>query len=221
MTPVKTKAGLSTRERILREASQLFAAKSYFGVSTHMIAAKVGIRQPSLFYHFASKTDIARELLVLDLEPPNEMVAWLADADASPAARIYAYVVFETQHVTQSKYNLLGLQRRAVLSDPAFSREHAMEKKLYDRVEKFIATGIRDGELIDLDPRLAREMITGLVFNAMRLAHESKLKTPDDFAPTVADFALRALLVSQEALPGVRAGGLDLVARGPSAGSAR
>src|SRR5581483_2006845 len=44
-----------TRERILYEASNLFAREGYHGTTTREIAAAVGVRQPSLFYHFPSK----------------------------------------------------------------------------------------------------------------------------------------------------------------------
>ena len=56
-------APTTTRERILTEASRLFAERGYDGTSTRQIADAVGIRQPSLFHHFASKQAIMEELL--------------------------------------------------------------------------------------------------------------------------------------------------------------
>lgn len=48
----------NTKELILLEALKLFADKGYEGVSVRDIAAKVGIRQSSLYKHFESKQDI-------------------------------------------------------------------------------------------------------------------------------------------------------------------
>ena len=59
----------STRERLLRAASALFATKGYFGTSTREIAELVEIRQPSLFHHFESKAAIAQVLLDRSLTP--------------------------------------------------------------------------------------------------------------------------------------------------------
>ncbi len=48
----------SRRETILAEATKLFAANGFAGVSTDDIGASVGISGPSLYNHFAAKSDI-------------------------------------------------------------------------------------------------------------------------------------------------------------------
>ncbi|MFZ9427052.1 MAG: TetR/AcrR family transcriptional regulator, partial [Ilumatobacteraceae bacterium] len=58
----------STPSRILAEASRLFAINGFHGTSTRDIADAVGIRQPSLFHHFATKHAILATLLDLDLD---------------------------------------------------------------------------------------------------------------------------------------------------------
>lgn len=48
----------NTKEIILLESLKLFADKGYDGVTVRDIAAKVGIRQSSLYKHFTSKREI-------------------------------------------------------------------------------------------------------------------------------------------------------------------
>jgi AcrR family transcriptional regulator len=48
----------SRREAILSEATKLFAAKGFAGVSTEDIGGSVGISGPSVYNHFAAKSDI-------------------------------------------------------------------------------------------------------------------------------------------------------------------
>jgi AcrR family transcriptional regulator len=48
----------SRREAILSEATKLFATKGFAGVSTEHIGASVGISGPSVYNHFAAKSDI-------------------------------------------------------------------------------------------------------------------------------------------------------------------
>jgi len=49
---------LGRREAILTEATKLFAANGFAGVSTEDIGASVGISGPSLYNHFPTKSDI-------------------------------------------------------------------------------------------------------------------------------------------------------------------
>jgi AcrR family transcriptional regulator len=48
----------SRREAILTEATKLFAANGFAGVSTEDIGGSVGISGPSVYNHFAAKSDI-------------------------------------------------------------------------------------------------------------------------------------------------------------------
>lgn len=50
----------ATRERILAAATELFADRSFDGASTRDIAARAGVSQPSLSYHFRTKDDLWR-----------------------------------------------------------------------------------------------------------------------------------------------------------------
>ncbi len=55
------------RERILDEATRLFAVQGYNGTSVQAIAIAVGVRKPSVLYHFPSKSALRQEVMDLML----------------------------------------------------------------------------------------------------------------------------------------------------------
>ncbi len=62
----KNKNSSNIRERILEEAIRLFGENGFEGTSIQTIADAVGIRKPSLLYHFSSK-DVLRQEVIRDL----------------------------------------------------------------------------------------------------------------------------------------------------------
>src|SRR5690606_6446151 len=53
------------REQVLEAAALLFTSKGFAATSTREIAEAVGIRQASLYYHFAGKDEILAALLAM------------------------------------------------------------------------------------------------------------------------------------------------------------
>ena len=54
---------MTTREKILSEALNLFSIKGYDPVSIRDIAAAVGIKESSIYNHFKNKQDIFDSIL--------------------------------------------------------------------------------------------------------------------------------------------------------------
>lgn len=74
----------TTRQRILREAEQLFVERGYHATALQEVADRVGITKPALYYHFASKAEILRNLL----DPMTaELEQVLAEAVAQEESR--------------------------------------------------------------------------------------------------------------------------------------
>ena len=77
LTAKKTKKSDSTVDRIIDAAEELFAKKSYEGTTLREIAKKVGIREPSIYAHFANKEAIYGAVIDRALLPfYNEINDW-------------------------------------------------------------------------------------------------------------------------------------------------
>jgi AcrR family transcriptional regulator len=60
---MEAQAQSSVRERIIQHATRLFAERGFDGVSLQSIADAVGVRKPSLLYHFPSKEALRTEVM--------------------------------------------------------------------------------------------------------------------------------------------------------------
>lgn len=193
----------TTRERILRQASQLFARKGYTGTSTREIAAAVGIRQPSLFHHFASKRDILETLLAYSVEDAAEHARRHADAEGPAAERLYRFVFEDTAFLCSSPYDLSGVHVTEIMQDPGFAYWHGRLEHLHEAIRDMVRQGVERGEFVEIDPSFAQEMITAM--NIVNIGRYSGRRpgSVGAVARRSADFALRALLKSSARLKAV------------------
>ncbi|MEO6084817.1 MAG: helix-turn-helix domain-containing protein [Umezawaea sp.] len=96
--------GRSPREQILEAAAALFVDQGFSATSTRAIAERVGIRQASLYYHFAGKDDILLELLCTSVRPSLDTARALEDA--APEAALYALAMADAHTLATAPHNI-------------------------------------------------------------------------------------------------------------------
>jgi AcrR family transcriptional regulator len=175
----------TTRERILAAASRLFAERGYDGTSTRQIADAVGIRQPSLFHHFASKQAIMEELLELTYAAPADEAERLAAEPGAAADRLGAYVRWDVGYTLSLPYDLSAAVAGDVLEQPAFARFRADRDRLHAARRRIIEQGMAAGEFVAMDAAYAQQLVAAVALQTIRL----RLGGPD----AAAAFVLRGL----------------------------
>ena len=124
-TDATSHADASTQERILDRAAELFWTKGYAATTTREIAASLGIRQASLYHHFASKEDLLSQLCVTSIEKLLTVVQTAVDESNCPEARIRLLIrahlntllKYRTRHalMLSEMRSLSGAHRRQVI----------------------------------------------------------------------------------------------------------
>jgi AcrR family transcriptional regulator len=134
--------GKTAREEILDAAAELFTNLGYASTSTRRIADAVGMRQASLYHHFATKDDILDALLADTVDAPLQLAAELLAEPGPAAPRLHTLVVSDVSQLCGSRWNLGAL--------------YLLPELRVDRFEQF---RLRRAELRARYRRLAAEVI--------------------------------------------------------------
>lgn len=191
-------------DQILRAAARLFASKGFANTTTREIAAAVGVRQPSLFHHFASKADILAGLLRRSLAPLAQLLTHLESAPHGAAAKLYHLVRVDVALTLSGPYELGGVVFLPELRAPRFRAVRAAYDRLFATYRWLVVEGVRAGTFAPTDPDMAARAVLGLDDMAMSWRHQRLAVDPASGAAFVAAFALRALLVDPSAIEDVR-----------------
>jgi AcrR family transcriptional regulator len=137
----------SAREEILDASAALFAERGYAGTSTRSIAERVGIRQASLYYHFAGKDEILLELLETSVRPSLDFVDRITEL-GSPEEALLALVETDVETLLASPHNIGALYLTHEVQDARFEsfREHRAQLQ---QAYVALAAAIRPGEDAD------------------------------------------------------------------------
>jgi AcrR family transcriptional regulator len=115
---------LAPREQILLAAAALFVGQGFGSTSTRAIAETVGIRQASLYYHFAGKDDILAELLDRSVRPSAEIARRLENTVAgdpsAAAAALHALAEADVKLLADTPHNIGSLYLMPEVRDPRF-----------------------------------------------------------------------------------------------------
>lgn len=98
---------LSPRDQILDVCARLFTNQGYAATSTRDIADAVGIRQASLYHHFAGKPGILEELLQMSVRPTIDQIDRIEAVaeEHGSASALYALVMIDTLTLAEAPHN--------------------------------------------------------------------------------------------------------------------
>lgn len=180
--------GNTAREEILDAAAELFTKIGYAGTSTRRIADAVGMRQASLYHHFATKDDILDALLAGTVDEALQLAGNLLAQHGPARDRLYTLVVADCSQLCASRWNLGALYLLPELRIARFAQFRASREELRRRYRALATQVIEecDGvtEAADLPFRLVESVI-----NRRSDDEECTPETPT----VIADAAVRIL----------------------------
>ncbi|HYZ69358.1 MAG TPA: TetR/AcrR family transcriptional regulator [Mycobacterium sp.] len=180
--------GNTAREEILDAAAELFTNLGYASTSTRRIADAVGMRQASLYHHFATKDDMLDALLAGTVDQPLRMAAALLSESGPAAPRLHALVVSDVTQLCASRWNLGALYLLPELRLDRFEQFRLRRAELRHRYRSLAAEVIAEcdgpADADDLPFRLVESVING---------RSDDGQCPPEQPGVIADGALRTL----------------------------
>ena len=160
---------LSTKEKILKEASTLFSQLGYKATSVRKIASKVGIRESALYNHFKNKEEIfltiADEIFATSVELDREKIQEEAKRGKAFLARFattYKLVTFDKNSEKMFRLLLIELFTNEALRKKFIQEFHDKNIKLLS--EAFFIM-MQEGLIRSNDPMLvAYEFLSSLFY---------------------------------------------------------
>ncbi len=140
----RRRAGQTPRAEILDAAAELFTANGYGNTSTRMIADAVGIRQASLYHHFAAKDDILDALLGETITGALELAEKLAGMPEPAVVRLYALASYDVRQLCTARWNLGALYLLPELRGERFAVFRERRDELRRHYEKLSAAVIAE-----------------------------------------------------------------------------
>jgi AcrR family transcriptional regulator len=164
----------STKEKILNEALDLFAAKGYHGTSMREIAKAVGIKGSSIYNHFSGKEEIFSELFnylaPLNLDSEEFQQKFMeAKADPLETLNYFANIVIGEMQ-DQKKVKLLQMMLKENNNQVVKKRLQSRMETNIKKITSFFFRLQQQGKIKkDLDPEfIAKEFSGALIFYRMR-----------------------------------------------------
>jgi len=152
------------RAQAILAAASVFSEKGFHGATTKDIAERLGIKQGSLYYYFASKEEALEEVCLFGISDYVQRMDEIAASDQPFEARLLGVL---TSHLTsyREKNEALKVHNDERLYLPADRRKRLKELGTHyrEKLERIFEDGVADGTLRgSLDCHFAAQSVIGL-----------------------------------------------------------
>jgi AcrR family transcriptional regulator len=153
--PIAPATSVSSRESILDAATEVFMESGFSGARVDEIARRAKANKAMIYYHFGSKQDLYRAVLLRLFGEVLAEIARLKASDAPPGEKLRALYTRVAAHF-EAKRALPHIMLREILAGGR-SIDAEASRTLFvivSFVAETIREGVRTGEFREVDPLL-------------------------------------------------------------------
>jgi len=149
------------RDAVLRAAAQLFNEFGYHATSLEMVAERLQVTKPTLYYYIRNKEEILFECVRLGLELLRSAIAEAAASGGSAVDKLEAAMNEYALIVTRDFGMCLIRVGEDPLAPAARKKLRRLKAELDHEFRALIEQGVEEGALAPCDPKLAAFTIAG------------------------------------------------------------
>lgn len=155
------RAGL--RADILRTAEAEFMGRDFHAVVMDDIAKRCGVGKGTLYRYFPNKQELLQAVMRDGLVTLKEQIHGTIESAAPPAEKLAGIVGAILSHFAARPGLARIVDREEGKRGVSQTRWFRSRAEVVRLLEQVIADGIRDGAFKPVDPRLASEMLLGMI----------------------------------------------------------
>jgi len=200
-----TASELSPRDQILDAAAALFVENGFSATSTRAIAERVGIRQASLYHHFAGKDEVLVELLATSVRPSLDVVRGLEErvhGSVSAAGALATLALIDIDTLARTPHNIGTLYLLPEVQGDRYEGFRADRQELRDAYGRLGALAATDDVRVTVPPELLGGILIQLAETVIQLRRTAQVDEQAREAITAA--CLRACGLGADAVGDAR-----------------
>ncbi len=183
------------RERILHEASILFARSGYDASSLNDLAEEAGISKAGIYHYFRSKQDVYNAIIIKTLEGLTVFVSAAVEGASDPQDKLRTFM---TAHATFFERNYWAFCCMLVtfsgMSESPERQEAANLREHYEHLlREIIGDGVRQGRFRSVDSADTGRAVLSMLNWMVRWFHPGGSKTAAEIAAGYADLIVDGL----------------------------
>jgi AcrR family transcriptional regulator len=201
-----------TAADVLDAAAALFTSVGYAATTTRAIAERAGVRQATLYHHYAAKHDLLLPLLDRTVRPSLDLADRLARRTEPAPALLWALCRADVALLCSGPDNLGALYLLPEVAAHRVPEFDALRDRLRVRYTELVAATVANGGGDTVDARPLATLVLGLVESVILQRRDDPGLDGDEVGPRVADGALRLVGLPADVLDDVREVGQAVLA---------
>ncbi|MPS30176.1 TetR/AcrR family transcriptional regulator [Pigmentiphaga sp.] len=134
------------RERILLEASKLFAQSGYESSSIGELAAAIGVSKPAIYHYFATKQDIYDAIILQALQGLTDAVVPAVDAQPAPLDKLRVFMTAHAAYLEHNYWSFVAMLVGFSGMSPSYRDDASRLRDAYERLlRQILEQGAREG----------------------------------------------------------------------------